>query len=126
LTEEPKRTDNGNRSQTSQKESSEGHNNASDSRGADDGGVAGEDKSDTTEAQKQRIRSRNKRKLNQYPNRKGNATKQLLVDTFDFNSVTIPDSQVDTLKAVYDYLMGDVQDAWHFSAIYSQWRPVAS
>lgn len=40
-----------------------------------------------------------------YPSRKGNATQQLLIDTFGFNSVTIPNTRKDTLNSIYDFMM---------------------
>jgi hypothetical protein len=40
-----------------------------------------------------------------YPFRKGNATQKLLIDTFGFESVTIPNSRKDTLNSIYDFMM---------------------
>jgi hypothetical protein len=40
-----------------------------------------------------------------YPARKGNATQKLLVDTFGFNKVEIPNSRKETLNTIYDFMM---------------------
>ena len=40
-----------------------------------------------------------------YPARKGNATKELLKDTFGFASVAIPNTRKETLNAIYDFMM---------------------
>ena len=40
-----------------------------------------------------------------YPARKGNATRKLLIDTFGFAAVTIPDSRKNTLNSIYDFMM---------------------
>lgn len=41
-----------------------------------------------------------------YPARKGNATQKILVDTFGFSQVTIPNSRKDILNSIYDFMMG--------------------
>ena len=40
-----------------------------------------------------------------YPARKGNATRKLLINTFGFAEVTIPDSRKNTLNSIYDFMM---------------------
>lgn len=54
------------------------------------------------EADKGKVAERPEHK---YPARKKNATQQLLVDTFGFESVTIPNSRKDTLNSIYDFMM---------------------
>lgn len=43
--------------------------------------------------------------VDKYPARKGNATQKLLVDTFGFASVKIPNSRKETLNTIYDFMM---------------------
>jgi hypothetical protein len=42
---------------------------------------------------------------NKYPSRKGNATQELLIETFGLDSVAIPNSRKDTLNTIYDFMM---------------------
>ena len=46
-----------------------------------------------------------KKVADKYPARKGNATQKLLVDTFGFNKVEIPNSRKETLNKIYDFMM---------------------
>ena len=45
------------------------------------------------------------KQVDKYPARKGNATQKLLIDTFGFESVTIPNTRKNTLNAIYDFMM---------------------
>lgn len=45
------------------------------------------------------------KQVDKYPARKGNATQKMLVDTFGFNKVEIPNSRKETLNTIYDFMM---------------------
>ncbi len=104
LGNEPNVENNGEQSKTSQKERNSRHRNANDSKGSNDTSDRGEDNATEERKTREKNKSRNKGLANKYPKRKGDATQQLLVDTFGLDSVTIPESS-GILNTVYDFLM---------------------
>ena len=103
LTNEPKGENNGDTGQTEEgrpldnrggRTSNEGNQDgdSSDAKGKSEHGNKGKGGESTKQVDK-------------YPTRKGNATQKLLIDTFGFNSVTIPNTRKSTLNAIYDFMM---------------------
>ncbi len=103
LTNEPKGENNGDTGQTEEgrpldnrggRTSNEGNQegDSSDAKGKSERGNKGKGGESTKQVDK-------------YPTRKGNATQKLLIDTFGFNSVTIPNTRKSTLNAIYDFMM---------------------
>lgn len=77
-------------------------------RGATNGEGQGSDTGNSEEEGPKSQSENNKGKElveDKYPVRKGNATGQLLVDTFGLDSVTIPDTQKKILNTIYDFMM---------------------
>ena len=103
LTEKPKESNNGETG-----ESAEGRPYGTDSgRSSDEGDAKGDSGDAQTESERGNKGKGSKagEQVNKYPARKGNATQKLLVDTFGFNSVTIPNTRKSTLNAIYDFMM---------------------
>lgn len=103
LTNEPKGENNGDTGQTEEgrpldnrggRTSNEGNQegDSSDAKGKSERGNKGKGGESTKQVDK-------------YPTRKGNATQKLLIDTFGFESVTIPNTRKSTLNAIYDFMM---------------------
>lgn len=103
LTEKPKESNNGETG-----ESAEGRPSGTDSgRTSDEGDAKGDSGNAQTESKRGNKGEGSKagEQVDKYPARKGNATQKLLVDTFGFNSVTIPNTRKSTLNAIYDFMM---------------------
>ena len=103
LTEKPKESNNGETG-----ESAEGRPSGTDSgRTSDEGDSEGDSGNAQTESKRGNKGKGSKagEQVDKYPARKGNATQKLLVDTFGFNSVTIPNTRKSTLNAIYDFMM---------------------
>ena len=106
LENQPEVDDNGEKGETPQGDTTVQRHRGGDiprtSDGEGEGGNKGAEK-----GQKQAGKNTKGKKSveDKYPARKGNATGKLLVDTFGFDSVTIPDSRKDTLNTIYDFMM---------------------
>lgn len=76
-------------------------------RGSDDGGVETTNTGDKeTEQELGKGESETVEEVKkEYPARKGNATKKILIDTFGFSKVSIPNTESTVLNTVYDFMM---------------------
>ena len=90
-------------------EEGDGRGSDSDSNGPSDSGEAQGDKGNQKPKQPRGGKGKGvkagQQVADRYPARKGNATQKLLVDTFGFASVTIPNSRKSTLNSIYDFMM---------------------
>lgn len=107
LEAEPNGENNGEQQPTENEPTSEGRGDNTGSGRTDDGGSQedgeGDKKAKSSRGSKGK---KNKAKVaDKYPARKGNATQKLLVDTFGFDSVTIPNTRKEILNTVYDFMM---------------------
>lgn len=87
-----------------------GPDNGNTSGGTDNGGNDGENQGTpqgepTQDGNKGEGRKEAGKQIEKYPARKKNATQQLLIDTFGFAAVTIPNSRKETLNTIYDFMM---------------------
>ena len=102
LENEPKVDNNGEANGTSGKGPSVPDNSG---RTTDEGGEGGNQAAPKVSKGKTNKGKAGKKVADKYPARKGNATQKLLVDTFGFNKVEIPNSRKETLNTIYDFMM---------------------
>ena len=103
LTNEPKGENNGDTGQTEEGRPLDNRGGRTSNEGNQEG--------DSSDAKRKSERGNkgkggeSTKQVDKYPTRKGNATQKLLIDTFGFNSVTIPNTRKSTLNAIYDFMM---------------------